>query len=251
MAHSMFIDEYYAMMGGHVDEITRKRIVCGEYIDFARLLPHDRIMLEDDKRIETVNRDGKMFLMPVTDRDTVINSFSHWEQAFRIFSRIYTEARPGKALELIQYNYTIHSASLSFTWDNVYAYDRDFRMHLSHFPDRSWAIILQQAWTMRLKDQIHLNSRFENKSSSAKKNPSLCWKYNQGKCTFGFNCKFDHKCALCSKFGHGAHNCRRASGGQGQGMGQITDHNIADKSDKDKKHEPGHNGFHGGKSHKR
>ena len=39
----------------------------------------------------------------------------------------------------------------------------------------------------------------------------ICWKFNMGKCTFGLSCKFDHKCALCLKFGHGAHNCRRAN----------------------------------------
>lgn len=37
----------------------------------------------------------------------------------------------------------------------------------------------------------------------------LCFKFNQGRCHFGPSCKFEHKCGLCLKWGHGADNCRR------------------------------------------
>ena len=33
-----------------------------------------------------------------------------------------------------------------------------------------------------------------------------------GKCTYGAKCKFEHKCAICGKYCHGAHNCRRGDG---------------------------------------
>ena len=33
-------------------------------------------------------------------------------------------------------------------------YDKEFRVHLSHFPQRSWAIILQQAWSMYLNEKL-------------------------------------------------------------------------------------------------
>ena len=28
--------------------------------------------------------------------------------------------------------------------------------------------------------------------------------------TYGSRCKFEHKCGICGKYGHGAHNCRRS-----------------------------------------
>ena len=34
-AHSMFVDEDYSMMGGHVDSLTRSKIINGEYINFT------------------------------------------------------------------------------------------------------------------------------------------------------------------------------------------------------------------------
>ena len=127
-------------------------------------------------------------------------------------------------MQLIQYNYTIHSASLSFTWENVYAYDRDFRMHISRHPERSWGVILQQAWTMRLRDRVSYGKKFStnnggsgsNRRSGEGRNGNVCYKFNKGKCTYGFNCKFDHKCLICGKFGHGAHNCRKADRGSAQ-----------------------------------
>ena len=54
-AHSMFVDEDYTMMCGHIDLSVRNKIVNSEYVDFARLLPKDRVIEEDDKRMELVN----------------------------------------------------------------------------------------------------------------------------------------------------------------------------------------------------
>ena len=36
-----------------------------------------------------------------------------------------------------------------------------------------------------------------------------CWRYNKGKCHFGNNCRFNHRCYLCGKKDHGATNCNR------------------------------------------
>ena len=138
LAHSMFVDEDYAVMGGHVDNSTKMKIINSKYVDFARLLPHDRLYEVDDKQMELVNRNGHSYWVLVEhDVSNVISNFNKWEQSFKVFSMIYTERYPNRATELIQYNYIISSASTSLTWENVYAYDRDFRLHISRHPDRS------------------------------------------------------------------------------------------------------------------
>ena len=218
--HSMFVDEDYAMMGGHVDNATRVCIINDEYMDFARLLPRDRLIEGEDKQMELVNHHGSSYWVPAEKEGGLISSFYRWEQAFRIYSRIYKEQYPSRATELIQYNYVISSATTSFTWENVYAYDRDFRMHLARHPDRSWGVILQQAWAMRLRDRLsHAgglhnsnNSSSGQNGSNGRANHNICYKFNRGRCTYGINCKFDHKCAICGKWRHGAVNCRKAAG---------------------------------------
>ena len=208
------MDESYLVVGNYVEESLRLRIINGEYVDFARLLPRDRVSLEEDNRMELINKNGHTYFVPAANKGTGenqgISSFSRWEQAFRVFSNIYTNQYPHRSSELIQYNHIIYTASLSFTWENVYLYDKEFRLHIARFPQRSWSIILQQAWTMRMKDRL----KFDNQSRSAEKRSNkkdICWRYNRGKCTYGAGCRFEHKCAICNKFGHGAHICRKAN----------------------------------------
>ena len=73
---------------------------------------------------------GRTYWVPVSETMN-IKSFTIWEQAFRIFSNIYTSEHPHKSGELIQYNHIIHSISLTYTWGNVYSYEKKFRIHIS------------------------------------------------------------------------------------------------------------------------
>ena len=67
-------------------------------------------------------------------------------------------------------------------------YDREFRTHLASYPERSWAIILQQAWSMYLKDRInnsHSNGFDQGKQNSKGKKGDECKRYNRGLCALG------------------------------------------------------------------
>ena len=149
------LDQDYEVVANHVDEATQQKIVKGEYIDFSKLLPRNKILVEEEGYLELIMKNGKAFWSPFSETVS-ISGFNHWEQAFRIYSNIYTKAYPHRASELIQYNHIIYTISLSYAWDNVYLYDKEFRLHLSKHPERSWAVILQQAYSMRLKDQLNL-----------------------------------------------------------------------------------------------
>ena len=213
------VDENYVIIGGNLDESLKAKILNHEYVDFARLLPKDRMICEEDHRMEIVNRGGSTFFVPVVDRETAgsINGFGKWEQAFRVFSNVYTKYFPERATELIQYYQLIHTVSHSFTWENVYHYDKEFRMHLSNYPQCNWGIILQQAWSMCLKDHINQNRYEDGPGSGGKinhqhnqggKRKDICLRFNKGKCKKGFRCQYDHRCLGCSKFGHRVHICR-------------------------------------------
>ena len=196
-------------MGSHLDGGLQNKILNNEYVDFARLIPKEKTGHEDN-RLEIISKGGQTFFAPVSDREiTGITNFGRWEQAFRIFSNVYTRKYPNKAGELIQYNHIIYTASQSFSWNNVYTYDREFCTHISHYPQRSWAIILQQAWSMCLKDR--LVKRDDQGRQNGKFKKEACQRFNHGQCTAGRNCKYDHCCTVpsCGKFGHGAHICHK------------------------------------------
>ena len=121
--------------------------------------------------MEIVNRNGKTYFVPRVDSDNhSISNFSRWEQAFRIYLNVYTRAHPKKSSELIQYNHIIHSISLTYVWNNVYSYDKEFRLHLSKHPERNWSVILQQAWSMKLRECLPRSGENFNNHRSNQQN---------------------------------------------------------------------------------
>ena len=222
MIHSVLVDEEYSVVGGHLDESLINKIKRGEYVDFGKLLPKDRIAVEEDNRLQPIFKEGQIYWQTPSEPGTISN-FNRWEKAFRVFAKIYTKYHPQRASELIQYSHDIHAASLTFTWDNVYPYDKEFRLHLSKHTMRSWGVILQHAWNLKMKDRLslgyhHAQDRTRNSGYSSdnkfdkqvgKKKRECCKCYNRGKCTYGSNCKYEHRCSYCNKFGHGILTCRK------------------------------------------
>ena len=226
MIHSVLVDEEYSAVGGHLDDGIVNKIKHGEYVDFAKLLPRDRIAIEEDNRLQPVLKDGQVFWQPPAESG-VISSYIKWEVAFKVFAKIYTKYHPHHASELIQYSHDIHAASLTFTWDNVYLYDKEFRLHLARHPMRSWGVILQHAWNLKLKDRIGSNNIMQHFDKNRNNNQNFfndnrtgdwmnkakilepCHRYNRGKCNFGNSCKYEHRCSYCTKFGHGILVCQK------------------------------------------
>ena len=144
--HTAIIDEDYETVAGHLDENIQQKIVNGEYVDFARLIPKDRInSMQDENRLYPHQKDGQTYFAP-NSSGVIISNFAKWERAFRVYSNIYMKAHPHHAWELNEYNHTIHHITQTYIWDNCYAYDVDFRLFMSKHPERSWAIVLQKAW---------------------------------------------------------------------------------------------------------
>ena len=58
MIHSVLVDEEYSSVGSHLDEATVNKIKRGEYVDFAKLLPRDRLSIEEDNHLQPIFKDG-------------------------------------------------------------------------------------------------------------------------------------------------------------------------------------------------
>ena len=222
LLHSVVIDGGYLTVAAHVDDNLRRKILNFKYVDFVKLLPRDRINAEEDNRLTFVNKGGVPYLVPVGDsrESSGISSYAKWDQAFRVFCDIVSSKFPTKSTELIQYNHVIHTASQMYVWENVYNYDKGFRIHIAQNPFRTWSVILQQAWCMRLRDKIRLDSGSSSvvsRSPNGKHKKDLCLCFQRGACQFGLSCKFDHRCPICNKFGHGVHICRKRTGGHDRG----------------------------------
>ena len=171
----MLVNEEYLAIGSHLDENTIEKIKSGTYIDFAKLFPRDRLAIEEDNRLQPIVKYGQVFWQSPVENQSVgsISSYYRWEQAFKVYSNVYTKAHPQRASKLIQYSHDIHVASLTFVWDNVYQYDKEFRLHLSKYPSRSWTVTLQHAWNLKMREKLN-----HHKSNSSKSDKS---RFNYGK----------------------------------------------------------------------
>ena len=79
LVHTALVNQNYFMVVCHVDDMTCRRIVNNQYVDFAQLLPRDRILEVEENRMELVNRNSQAFYVPAGDRDAsnyLINSFN-------------------------------------------------------------------------------------------------------------------------------------------------------------------------------
>ena len=106
---SLIIDEEYMKVGAHVDEVTYEKIIKGKYVNFSKLIPGDKLdNEEEDHKMQMFSKNGETWWAP-PERSVVISSFQRWEQAFRVFSSIYTKQFPMRAAELVEYNHVIHT----------------------------------------------------------------------------------------------------------------------------------------------
>ena len=190
------IDDDYLLVASHIDESTSLKVINHEYIDFSRLLRRDKNAYdEEQQKMMMVNKGGMSFWVPVSDRSTNIGSFTRWDQAFRFYLDIYTGVYPERTSELIQYGHIIQTAASTYVWENVYLYDREFRRHMERHPTRSWGVILQQAWTMFLKDHISYTPQKgcgSNQAEHRGRPKKLCFDFNAGNCTFAIGVVSGH-----------------------------------------------------------
>ena len=219
-------DDFFHLIS-HIDMALKGKIENGEFVDLDKLLPKERgnpmFSCSDFERLEWVRNDSGTFLVPAK-KQSRINSFRHWEQAFRIYATIYCGAHPHRAREIWQYISVINIAANAYVWDNVYSYDITFRQLMQFNPTRSWAITYNHMWNLSMREPLPnrnfgrggnlggFTSRNPNVivAGPAKKKTDYCWNFNKGvKCRFGSKCKFVERCSYCDSSSHSVHACNK------------------------------------------
>ena len=170
--------------------------------------------------MELVSKNGLTYFVPLQDRNAQINGLCKWEQAFRVYAAIYSQAQPHRASEIWQYVYVINLAASSYHWNNVSFYDQAFRHMMALKPNRSWAKTYVQGWNLAMVDPLSKTNQISNgfNRNNTGPNPSgnssnvgngkswkdyCCWKFNKNKCSkTATECDWDHCCTYCGGWHH-------------------------------------------------
>ena len=218
----------------HIDGGLKTKIEKGEYVDLEKLLQKKGagpfLSGNDFEHLEWVRGDNGTYLVPAK-KQSKINSFRRWEQAFRVYATIYCGANPTRAKEIWQYISVINTAANVYVWGNVYSYDVIFCQLMQFNPGRSWSITYNHMWNLSMRDPLPSNSkmgRFNNSNANlgwtgqgnkgngggtprgVRRKTDYCWNFNKGiKCRYGSKCKFTERCSYCDSASHGVHACHK------------------------------------------
>ena len=204
------LDDQFFHVTCHLESTLVDKIRKGEFVELERLL--NKALMDDKKdreerRLDTVSREGQTYLVQRTDKESKITNFRKWDKAFRVYAMIYTEANPSRAAEVMQYIDIIANAATTFVWDNVAQYDYTFRKLMAKHPNRNWGRTCQQMWTIYMKEH---NTKSQTQSSGKKSLKEICcWKYNRRRCDKGSACRYEHRCSFCGSYSHVYLECPR------------------------------------------
>ena len=207
--------DHFIQSALHLDEAIKVKIRAGKYVELEKLLPKDKPLkhVRKEPKYEMVNRGGWNYWAPVEDKNQTIHNFAKWEQAFRVYATIYTQANPLRSAEILRYIETINNAALTFVWENVAEYDYAFRHYMEEKPYRSWAQTNLQLWATCLHEHVKNNNNSSSNSRSGKEKRDwrdiCCWRYNRNACSKGSACRFEHRCSYCGSHNHIYINCAK------------------------------------------
>ena len=114
--HQGITDDEFFHLTCHVDANMKAKIQRGEFVELEKLLAKDKFRNPNaaaGQRMELVSKGGETFIMPV-DKENRISNVRRWEQAFRIYAAIYSQANLTRAAEIWQYVFVINSAASAY-----------------------------------------------------------------------------------------------------------------------------------------
>ena len=133
-----------------VDRNLEDKILRGEYVDFALLLP-DNLYQSQIPEIQLRLDDSSSGPMgsPVTmvrKKKPVIDTFQKWLDAYMVYMLVLVTAYQRRALELIKYQQIISRAVTKFKGLAWVSYDQEFRRRAAYDLSLSWDKVDLELW---------------------------------------------------------------------------------------------------------
>ncbi|CAI5799342.1 XP_034966506.1uncharacterized protein LOC118082785 [Podarcis lilfordi] len=177
------------IVGNHLSQRKRDKILNGDFIDMFRLLPPAKMTGKGEKRRSHGKR---RYRAPRVER-----TFDHWLDGFQVFMGVVSAAYPKRAMHLVAYMAHVRRARDLAGDTAALNYDEDFRRNASLLSSTRWDLRDQNYWSEHVGPYVDRKPQDSSKSwKTAPRQRRLCWEFNKGVCVRTV-CKYSHECEKC------------------------------------------------------
>ncbi|KAK3732476.1 hypothetical protein QZH41_003779 [Actinostola sp. cb2023] len=213
-----------------LDEALQDKLIRGEYIDLALLLP-DSLQVRDDSQYKFGVDDSVpgSAVKLLRTKKPLIDSFYKWIDAYTRYMSIIINTFPRRALEMVRYQAIICRGFATYKGFAWLTYDESFRRRrAAHDRTIPWDRIDLELWTVTFAGlaKPHCTVCFspyhkqEDCPSGDRRSPhsntarpkQVCYDYNKPTGCSRTACVYSHACQRCSATGHPAFQCRTKDG---------------------------------------
>lgn len=208
-----------------VDKSTEDKILRGEYLDFALLLP-DSLNQPQVPELQVRFDDsgpGSSNMTMVRKRKPVIDTFHKWLDAYTTYMIVLVTAYPRRSLELLKYQQTISCAATKFKGLSWLTYDEQFRKRAAQDLTINWGQVDLELWTVTFSglakphcpicSSPHHNQSDCPSADLSRQQPKsgpVCFRFNRASGCTTSSCQFPHVCRRCYSNSHSILNCPRS-----------------------------------------
>ncbi|CAI5782154.1 XP_028590673.1uncharacterized protein LOC114599482 [Podarcis lilfordi] len=177
------------ILGNHLSQKKRNKILNGDYVDMFTLLPPTKLMGKGEKRRSFGKR---RYRTPRAE-----HTFENWLDGYQVFMGVVCVAYPRCSMDLVAYLAHVRRAHTLAGENAALTYDENFRRSASLLPSTRWDLRDPNYWGEDVGPYIEKKSQESAKAGKTEaKRRSQCWEYNRGVCTRPA-CKYLHECERC------------------------------------------------------
>jgi len=210
-----------------LEKSTEEKILRGEYIEFALLLPDSLSrpqVPELQLRFDDSSSAPSSRMTMVRKRKPIIDTFHKWLDAYTTYMLVLVTAYPRRSLELLKYQQTISCAASKFKGLSWLTYDEQFRRRAASDLTINWGQVDLELWTVTFSGLakphcIVCSSPYHSHSDCPSADPSrqqsrtgpVCFRFNRALGCTSSSCQFPHVCRRCHSPSHSILSCPRSS----------------------------------------
>ena len=210
-----------------LEKSTEDKILRGEYIDFALLLPDSLSRPQAPElqlRFDDSGSGPSSRMTMVRKRKPVIDTFHKWLDAYTTYMLVLVTAYPRRSLELLKYQQTISCAATKFKGLSWLTYDEQFRRRAANDLTINWGQVDLELWTVTFSGLakphcIVCSSPYHSHSDCPSADPSrqqprtgsVCFRFNRAAGCASSSCQFPHVCRRCHSPSHSILSCPKSN----------------------------------------